>query len=83
MLTQQSKKTYNLQTYKPNDPTEKYIRANYMLQVINNIEAQKESLTKEEILNMLRTAVDNYTNAEGFVVLTGESKQKPTLTRIK
>ena len=80
MLTQQ---TYNLQTYKPNDPTEKYIRANYMLQVINNIEAQKESLTKEEILNMLRTAVDNYTNAEGFVVLTGESKQKPALTRIK
>ena len=80
MLTQQSK---NLQTYKPNDPTEKYIRANYMLQVINNIEAQKENLSKEEILNMLRTAVDNYTNTEGFVVLTGESKQKPALTRIK
>ena len=87
MLTQRitisHQQPYNLQTYKPDDPTEKYIRANYMRQVIDNIEAQKDKLTKEEMLTMLRQAVEDYTNEEGFVVITGESKPKPTLTRIK
>lgn len=87
MLTQRitisHQQPYNLQTYKPDDPTEKYIRANYMLQVINNIEAQKNKLTKEEMLTMLRQTVEDYTNEKGFVVITGESKPKPILTRIK
>lgn len=88
MLTQRitisHQQPYNLQTYKPDDPTdEKYIRANYMLQVINNIKAQKDKLTKEEMLTMLKQAVEDYTNEEGFVVITGENKPKPTLTRIK
>ena len=87
MLNQRIKSSnrqrYNLQTDKPDDPTEKYIRAKYMLQVINNIKAQKDKLNKEEMLAMMIQAIKDYTNKEGFVVITGESKPKPTLTRIK
>jgi hypothetical protein len=82
MLNQRIKQP-NLQTYKPDDPTEKYIRASYMLQVINNIEAQKDSLSKENILAMLRQAIIDYTNKEGLVVITGENKlTKPKLSLV-
>lgn len=82
MLTS-NQQSYNSQTYKPDDPYEKYIRADYMLQVINNIEAQKDNLTKEEMLTMFLQAVEDYTNEEGFVVITGESKPtKPKLSLV-
>jgi hypothetical protein len=77
MLNQRIKQP-NLQTYKPDDPTEEYIRTKYMLQVIDNIEAQT-SLSKKEIFYILRQVVINYTNKEGLVVITGENKPKLSL----
>ena len=69
--------------HKPDDPYEKYIRANYMKKVIDNIEAQKDNLSKEEMINMLRQAVDNYTTSEGFIILKEENKpSKPKLVLI-
>lgn len=69
--------------HKPDDPTEKYIRAKYMKKVIDNIEAQKDNLSKEEMINMMRQAVDDYTNSEGFVLLAGENKpSKPKLSLV-
>ena len=69
--------------HKPDDPYKKYIRANYMKKVIDNIEAQKDNLSKEEIISMLRQTVNDYTTSEGFVILTGENKPcKPKLSLV-
>ena len=68
---------------KPDDPDEKYIRAKYMQQVIDNIEAQKDQLTKEEMLAMMLQAIKDYTYKENFVVITGENKPtKPKLSLV-
>ena len=69
MLTQRITSSSQLHSLKfknkPDDPDEKYIRAKYMQQVIDNIEAQKDKLTKEEMLAiMLQVVVEDYTNEE-------------------
>ena len=82
-ITSSNQPPYNLQTYKPDDPDEKYIRAKYTQQVIDNIEAQKDKLTKEEMLAIMLQVVEDYTNEEGFVVITGENKPtKPKLSLV-
>ena len=87
MLTQRITSSSQLHSLKfknkPDDP-EKYIRAKYMQQVIDNIEAQKDKLTKEEMLAMMLQAIKDYTYKENFVVLTGESKPtKPKLSLVR
>lgn len=83
MLTQRITPISQVLKYKPDDPYEKYIRAEYMKKVIDNIEAQKDSLTKEDMIAMMRQAVDDYTTSEGLVMLTGENKpSKPKLSLV-
>ena len=87
MLTQRITSSSQLHSLKfknkPDDPDEKYIRAKYMQQVIDNIEAQKDKLTKEEMLAIMLQAVEDYTNEENFVVITGENKPtKPKLSLV-
>ena len=82
-ITSSNQPPYNLQTYKPDDPTEKYIRAKYMYQVIKNVKAKLNSLTATEVAAIYEQAIKDYTYKEGFVVLTGENKPtKPKLSLV-
>jgi hypothetical protein len=68
---------------KPDDP-EKYIRAKYMYQVIKNVKAKLNSLTATEVAAIYKQAIEDYTNEENFVVITGESKPtKPKLSLVR
>ena len=82
-ITSSGQPPYNLQTYKPDDPDEKYIRAKYMYQVIKNVKAKLNSLTSAEVAAIYEQAIKDYTYKEGFVVITGENKPtKPKLSLV-